>query len=304
MDTITEITLVMDRGKKPDSLWQSIDLLMKDWEERFSVTNPRSEIRALNERTSDTVRVEPQLRDMLQTALSFGKKLNGAFDITILPVKDLWGFGEDSPPDAPLPDPGQIRSALKKVDYRKVRVVGDSVQFMSRDTRIDVGGIAKGYVLREIASLLDKNGVTSYLIAAGGDIVAKGTKSDGKSWRVGIQHPRNQGGITGALDFTNGSIVTSGDYERYRIVNGVRYHHIFDSKTGYSSNKNQSLTIMGPDPVEADILSTGLFGRDAEKIMEYVNADSRLQCLVVDSTGAIHVSDGLRLGKDGEIEKR
>jgi thiamine biosynthesis lipoprotein len=108
---------------------------------------------------------------------------------------------------------------------------------------------------------------------------------------VGIQKPRG-GGVLGAVEIDSGSIVTSGDYERFRIVDGVRYHHIFNSKTGYSCPTNQSVTVWGPDPVEADIMTTGLFCRSASEILEFINARSRLECLVVDSSGQIFISNG------------
>ncbi|MCX7727792.1 MAG: FAD:protein FMN transferase, partial [Chitinispirillaceae bacterium] len=134
--------------------------------------------------------------------------------------------------------------------------------------------------------------IKNYLVVAGGDIVAKGNKPDGKPWLIGIRHPRKADGILATLPFTNGSIVTSGDYERFRIVNGKRYHHIFHSKTGRCCNNNQSVTIAGLDPREVDILSTGLFCLPAKDIVDYVNKRSHLECVVVDSAGTIYISDG------------
>ncbi len=291
MDTITEITLVIKDKKEAQIYWNSIDSLLKDWEERFSVESFGSEVRLLNERKKNAMPLSFQLREMLQFALNYGDTLEGGFDLTVLPLKRLWGFGENSLPEVSLPSEQQIRSALDRVDYRKLKIIGDSIFFSSQQTQIDVGGIAKGFVLREIGKLLNRRGINNYLISAGGDIIVKGKRVDGKPWRIGIQHPRNNG-VLGALELDSGSIVTSGDYERYRIVDGKRYHHIFNTRTGYSSTKNQSLTIYCQDPVEADIMSTGLFSRSAEEILEFINSRPRLECLIVDSCGKVFISRG------------
>jgi thiamine biosynthesis lipoprotein len=291
MDTVTEVTLVLRDKKQAQQCCNSIDSLLKDWEERFSVEGPYSEVRLLNERKINTMPIGPQLKEMLQFALNYGDTLEGGFDLTVLPLKRLWGFGENSQKDSPLPTEKQIQSALEKVDYRKLKIIGDSLFFSSPETQLDVGGVAKGFVLREIGKLLNSYGINNYLISAGGDIIIKGKRADGKPWRVGIQHPRTNG-VLGALELDNGSIVTSGDYERYRIIDGKRYHHIFNPRTGYCATKNQSLTIFCLDPVEADIMSTGLFSINAEEIIEFVNSRPRLECLIVDSCGKVFKSRG------------
>lgn len=291
MDTITEATLVVPNRKIAEKCWNSIDSLLSDWEQRFSVESKNSEVRKLNKRESAIVPVDAQLKEMLITALNYGDSLNGGFDITVLPLKEAWGFAENSSPDSPLPTPEQVAGARKRVDYRNVKVVNDSVQFLSSQTKIDVGGIAKGFVLREIGKILKIYEVDDYLVSAGGDIIVKGKRIDGGSWRVGIQHPRNEG-VVGIVSIDSGVVVTSGDYERFRIIDGKRYHHLFDISTGYCSSKNQSVTIWAQDPVEADVLSTGLFGRSAEEIIQYVNQRSKLECLVVDSIGTVFKSSG------------
>lgn len=292
MDTVTEVTLVLRRGTDLNSVWQSLDSLFKDWDDRFSVTGERSEVRRVNERKSDTVVVGRQLADILQTGLNYGDTLDGSFDITVLPLKELWGFSEDAPPDPSLPSSAQIDSVLRYIDYRKVKMNGDTVIFASPEIRIDVGGIAKGFVLREAGKILDRSDPVGYLIAAGGDILAKGTKKSGDPWVVGIRDPKDREGVIGALEIDSGAIVTSGDYERFRIVNGKRYHHIFDPRTGFSCSRNRSVTVKGSDPVEVDILSTGLFCKDAEEVIGFLNARPGLEGAVVDSAGKVFVSSG------------
>lgn len=292
MDTVTEVTLVVKRGTDVNSIWKSIDSLFADWEVRFSVSGDSSEVRKLNECESDTCVVGKLLGEILRTALRYGDSLNGRFDITVLPLKELWGVAEDSSPDSTVPSPEQVDSVLRYVGYSKIKMRGDTVIFLSPGIRVDAGGIAKGFVLREAAELLDRRGISGYLVAAGGDILARGKKADGSAWVVGIRDPEDRDEILGTVELDSGSIVTSGDYERFRIVNGKRYHHIFNPATGYSCSRNRSLTVRGSDPVEIDILSTGLFCMDPEEIISYFDARSRLEGVVVDSSGKIFVSRG------------
>ena len=292
MDTITEITIRDSKNIDYGKVWTAADSLLKDREERFSITSPGSEVLKLNTRKTDTVHVSKELGDMIATGIRLGDMLNGDFDITILPIKELWGFGEKPSGNSPLPTPEKVRETLKKVDYRKVRIneTHDTVYFSSPDIQIDVGGIAKEYVMQDLGKLLEEFGVTDDIISAGGDIYAKGGHLDGKPWKIGIQHPRNRNSVLAVLELDKRTVLTSGDYERYRIVNGKRYCHIFDAHTGYSAEKNQSVTIGADSPTR--ILSAGLFCRDAKDILAYVNAHKDLQCVVVDSEGKVFVSEG------------
>jgi thiamine biosynthesis lipoprotein len=295
MDTVTEITISAPRTFNPKPVWRAVDSLLSESERRFSVTGEASEVRALNERAAQALPVSFELGEMLRAGLAYGDSLDGAFDITVLPLKEVWGFCEQCGGDGPLPDSGQVREAAVVVDYRNVRVngAGDSVFFETPTARVDVGGIAKGFVLKRLEELLTGMGVKNFLIAAGGDILASGRKRDGTPWRVGVRHPKNGSELIATLPMERGVLVTSGDYERYRIVDGVRYHHIFNPATGYSCNQNQSVTIWADDPIRGDVLSTGLFCRNARDIIGYAQERDGIECIVVDSAGEIHVSSSL-----------
>jgi thiamine biosynthesis lipoprotein len=292
MDTVTEVTLSVQRSYNVKPIWRSIDSLLLDYEKRFSVSSEASEVRALNERALQSLPISSELGEMLKTGLAWGDSLGGAFDITVLPLKVLWGLCEQCGGDEPLPDSGQVSAVVGKVDYKKVRVnaAADSVFFDSPDTRVDAGGIAKGFVLRQLGELLKSRGLENFLIAAGGDIIVSGRKHDNTQWRVGIRHPRQNSELIRTISMTSGAVVTSGDYERFRMIDETRYHHIFDPSAGYPCSENQSLTILADDPVRADILSTGLFCASAEQILEYVRARDDLECVVVDAEGNIYMS--------------
>jgi thiamine biosynthesis lipoprotein len=294
MDTVTEITLSVPNSLDVKPMWRSIDSLLIQYEKRFSTTGEMSEIKTLNERTSTALSISRELGEMLRTGIDYGDSLGGAFDITVLPLKEIWGFCEQCGEDDPLPDSIKIYTTIQHVNYQHVRInnTQDTVFFESPDIRIDVGGIAKGYVLKQLAAFIKNKGIDNFLIAAGGDILASGRKNDGTPWRVGVQHPRNQSELIDTVLMENGVLVTSGDYKRFRIVSEKRYHHIFDPQTGYPCPQNQSLTIRASDPVAADILSTGLFCKPAGQILAFINQRLGFECLIVDSAGEIYRSGG------------
>jgi thiamine biosynthesis lipoprotein len=293
MDTIVTVTLTKESPVSPDSIWPSVDSILKNWEERFSITSEKSEVMKLNKRQSDTQAISRLLGEMISVAKRFSDTLNGDFDFTILPIKEIWGMAENSPDSLPAPTQKQIDSALLMVDYKQVQVNAshDTLFFSNPFVKIDVGGVAKGFALKSVAHFLETKGIQNYLVNGGGDIIGKGKKDNGTFWNIGIQHPRSNDSMLATFPLSQKSVFTSGDYERFRIVDGRRVHHLFNPKTGYSSTNNQSLTIYGPDPLENKFYSTGLFCRSVDSIMTFVNKRSHLQCMIVDSTGTVFVSE-------------
>ncbi len=293
MDTMVAATISAGTKKGAQEAFAAIDSMLADWEQRFSQTHSRSEPLAANQHAGDTVAISPLLGEMLEVSLAYGDTLEGGFDITILPIKELWGFGEQ-PPDSPAaPNQDQIQQALAAVDYRKVHLFeGGKLHVSDSAVRIDIGGVAKGFSLREMARILDARGIENFLLSAGGDIYSRGRREGGGLWRVGIQHPRDRDIILAVLALDSGAVVTSGDYERFWISpDSTRYHHLFNAKTGRPCNQNQSLTIWSPDPIAADILSTGVFCLPPKEVLAFVNARDNLECAGVDSSGAVYTSD-------------
>jgi thiamine biosynthesis lipoprotein len=307
MDTIVEVTLVTTPDRSLDEVWESVDSLLQSWEERFSTVGTESEVQALNTRSESGAAVSSQLCEMIATALDYADTTGGMFDITILPLKEAWGLLETaeapegdsseavSGGDVPHRPSGEdLDNALEHVDYRAVRVGADcdSVHFDTAVLRIDVGGIAKGYAIDLIDSILRDRGFRNYLIAAGGDILGRGRREDGNPWMIGIKHPRRADRLLAKVPLTGGCIFTSGDYERFRIIDGTRYHHILNPQTGYPCRGLQSLTLRAPDAVEADVLCTGLFCWPVDSVLAFVRSRPRLECLAVDSSGTATVSEG------------
>jgi thiamine biosynthesis lipoprotein ApbE len=185
MDTIIEITVVGRDSPDLSRVWASLDSLLRDWEERFSQTHPRSEVLALNQCREPEVPVSEKLAAMLAAGRRYADTVQGIFDFTILPVKELWGLGEQRGPER-IPPAESLARARQKVDYRKITVdrVRNRVHFAEPGQKIDLGGFAKSFAMEEAGAILEKGGYRNYLVVDGGDVLIKGRRADGKPGRI------------------------------------------------------------------------------------------------------------------------
>ena len=199
--------------------------------------------------------VSEELASCIGRGLEYAELSGGKFDITILPLRELWDFESE---DASVPAPEEIEQALAKVDYRKVHVDGTTVTFDDPETQIDLGGIAKGYISAKLKNWLKEQGCTSALINLGGNVSVLGTKPDGSSWNVGIQEPfADRGTVFETVEIDSGCVISSGTYERYFEQDGTLYHHILDPETGCPVITDlQQASVVGEDDVLCDAFST------------------------------------------------
>lgn len=238
--------------------------------------------------------VSDMLCDILQTGLRYSKASKGNFDITIAPVTSLWDFKAEDPK---VPDGKAIKEALKYVDYRKLSIEGNHLGMMQPGQKIDLGGIAKGYIADDLKKYLQEQGVSGATINLGGNVLCIGEKNDGEAFRIGIQQPfadRNEtAAVVGIKDL---SVVSSGIYERYfRTEDGKLYHHIMNPKTGYPfENDLYGVTILSDDSVDGDALSTTCFALGKEKGMEYINSLDDVYALFITSDGKLWYSEGFK----------
>jgi thiamine biosynthesis lipoprotein len=297
MDTIVEITLYKNREAKirDAEMFETIESFLNDWDERFSPQSARSEVLKCNNRENDTVEISNDLYEILEMALFYSQKTDGSFDITVKPLKDFWNVGGE---DDFLPDPRDsaifdtLVEILQDVDFRKISLLDypKRAVFDSPKTQIDLGGIAKGFAIDKLADTLKSYGFFNFIANVGGDVFVSGTKSFDKPIIVGIRHPRRDGMLT-MFEMNDASLVTSGDYERFRIARSkARVHHIFDAKTGFPVTKNISLSIKGERAAVADILATGLFSMSAREIAEKIKEFDGYEFILVDSLQNLLVS--------------
>jgi FAD:protein FMN transferase len=206
------------------------------------------------------VKLSAELFGLIERSIAYSIKYEGLFDITVGPLTNYWGFNSEHPIETE-PDSGKIKTLLGLVDYRYIKLdyKDSSVSFIKKGVEIDLGGIAKGYALDRAVEVMRGKGVNDFLINGGGDLYASGRKADGKRWTVGIKNPRNNENLVNVFEAENTGVCTSGDYERYRIINGVRYHHIFNPKTGFPSGTSRSATVIYNNCENGVVLSKILF---------------------------------------------
>ena len=240
------------------------------------------------------VKVHEDTMYLVQKSLEYGAITGGAFDITIAPIVELWGFYNQV---YKIPSQEEINRALAFVDYRKVVVdrAGGTVFLPEKGMQIDMGGVAKGYAVNQMYELLKNRGVKSALVNFGGSVGALGRRADGKQWVIGIKHPRAEGGdLIGELHVENAFVNSSGDYERYFVRNGTRYCHIFDPATGYQPRSVISTTLVGPDATVADILCKVPFVIGPQKGLEFMKGEPGFQALIVGETGKTYFTPNMK----------
>lgn len=212
--------------------------------------------------TSDTS--SPQVIGLFQQAMSVWQDSEGCFDITVAPLSRAWGFFNKR---YRVPDPPEIRALLEHVGMDKVKKQNDTLVF-PEGMAFDWGGIAKGYGIDLAAKALITMGIENGFVNAGGDLYCWGKNPDREPWKIGVKHPRKKG-FLGVISLSDQGAATTGDYQRYFEVAGVRYHHVFNPKTGYPARGRQSVTVIGPETVLCDALSTALFvSNTPEKVLE------------------------------------
>jgi len=256
--------------------------------------DPEAELYRLNlSAGGGPVRVSKGLAEVLEVALRVAGKSGGAFDPTVLPLLEAYGFNGEK---WRVPGNEEIAKILPRVDYRRIELAGDSVE-IPESFALDLGGVAKGYAVDRALRAMEDAGAEAGLVNIGGDIAAFGERSGGGPWTIGVQHPRAPGELFAVLELENGAVATSGDYERYFVVDGVRYHHILDPKTGRPARGLVSVTVTAPSCVLADAYATAVFVLGPEKGTRLLEADDDLEGLLIfeDEGGLGYtVTDGLR----------
>lgn len=261
----------------------------------LSISSDSGEIKPLNVTGSATLSTETAA--LLQQALSISAETDGAFDCTILPVMELWGFPTQT---YAVPDPQILADTLTKVNYQQVQLqtVTDAEPSVTlpQGVEIDLGGIAKGYASDRVMQIFSDYALTSGIVSLGGNVQTLGTKPDGSPWRVAIQDPNNTEDYVGILQLTNQAAITSGGYQRNFEENGKIYHHIIDPKTGYPADSGLlSVTIVSDSGTRADGLSTALFIMGLEKGSAFWRAHAdTFDAVFITSDNQIYITAGLQ----------
>ncbi len=292
MGTMVEIVVWSDDAGAADKAIQAAFNEIDRLEKLLSEWIPGSQISNINKHgAARPVAVGAEVLTVLQHGLEIGKASTGAFDVSWAAMRGLWKFDKDTPR---LPDKAAVAAAAALVDHRLITVneAARTVRLGKRGMAIGLGAIAKGYAVDRAAALLHARGFKDVLVNGGGDVMARGSKA-GTPWRIGVQHPRaKHGELLAVVALKDESLVTSGDYERFMVIDGQRYHHILNPRTGMPARGAMSVSVIAPTAMDADALSTAAFVMGPKDGLAFLEKRPGVEGLIVDSAGKIHMTSG------------
>ncbi|MCC6807982.1 MAG: FAD:protein FMN transferase [Deltaproteobacteria bacterium] len=287
----TEATLIIDTARCDDAertvrgIYERVTRAMSPWIET-------SDVSRINRGGGKPVVIGDETFSLLERAVLGSRRTDGLFDVTFASLGEVWSFKETVVPR--LPDPSALRARLALVDYRKVTLDAEAKTVSLGDPRVRVSlnGIAKGYAVDAAAAALRASGARDFLLRLGGDLYAAGTRG-ARPWKVAIRDPRALDRTFAELDVRDAAFSTSGDYERFFMSGGKRYHHIIDPRTGYPATASRSVTMLCKDATSAEVLSKAIFiaGHTA---LDRLLADSGCDAVIVDQAGLVHTSRGVQ----------
>jgi FAD:protein FMN transferase len=276
-----------------------IDSILQAFDQSVSIWVPTSIISRIN--NNDTsVEVDPWFRDIFNLSEQISAKTDGAFDITVGPLVNAWGFGFK---DREKLDPHKVDSLKQYVDYKDVKLVGKKIVKDFPQTQFDFNAIAQGYSVDVVAKFLESKGVYNYLVDIGGEVLGHGTKPNGDPWVVGVENPtansEDASTINTKVSLLNQAIATSGSYRKYYEENGIRYSHTIDPKTGYPVTHNLlSVSVLARDCATADGYATAFMVMGVEKSEEFVKNDPDLEAYFIysapDGSYKTYATEGFR----------
>lgn len=269
---------------------RSMDSVMAEMhriDRQLSPYKADSELSLVNDRAADeAVVVSDEMLMLLERSLYYSRISDGAFDISFASVGRFYDYREGRQPDQET-----LESHLPAIDYRAIELNTEakSVRFLHPLLKIDLGGIAKGYAVDRGIEILQRQGIVSAIVTAGGDSKILGDRG-GRPWVLGIRHPRQEQSYAVKIPLFDTALSTSGDYERFFMEEGHRIHHIVNPATGRSASGIQSVSILAPEGIDSDALSTTLFVLGIKKGLALVNSLEGIDAIIIDSEGKLHYS--------------
>lgn len=290
MGSKMDITVVADGQEKADKY---IDLAVEEItriEKLISSWDSNSQTSSINVNAGvKPVKVDLELFELINRSVRLSNITRGAFDISYASMDRLWKYDGSM---TKVPDTKEIEKSISKVGYGGIitNAENSTVLLKLKGMKIGFGAIGKGYAADKAKSILKENGVSAGIINASGDLYAWGKQPDGSDWKVGITNPLNPEKIFSWLPVIDQAVVTSGNYEKYVVFDGVRYSHIIDPRTGYPSTGVLSTTVFAHSAELADALATSLFVMGVNVGLDFINQIEGLECIIVDKNNEIHTS--------------
>lgn len=242
------------------------------------------------------VKVTPELLGLTERALHFSKLTDGAFDISFASMDKIWKYDGSM---TELPSEESVKKSVQKVGYKNILLdkKNSTIFLKLPGMKIGFGSIGKGYAADKTKELMISKGVTAGIINASGDMNTWGKQPDGNEWTIGITNPMNQNKVFATFPLSGNAVVTSGDYEKFVILNGKKYSHIIDPRTGYPARGLASVTVFATSAELANGLSTSIMVMGKDAGLDLINQIPGMSCVIVDEKGQIFYSDAIDIKK-------
>jgi len=284
LGTVVEIQVRdADEQKAEDAITKAF-AEVKRIDDLFTTYNEASPVWKINNSADTIINIDSEIYNLIVLCDSITKLSNGSFDVSLDNLTKVWGFYTDNPQ---LPTKAEIDSALLNSGWQNIILLGENKIIKKGKVGLNFGAIAKGYAVDKAIDVLKKQGIKEALVNAGGEISVIG-----KDWIVGVQHPREINSIIIKIKLDGFTVATSGDYEQYFEVDGKRYHHILDPKTGYPSKGLQSVTIINKSNSIADALATAVFVMGKANGTKLIETLDDTEAMIIDDNGKIFYSSG------------
>jgi FAD:protein FMN transferase len=271
MDTIVDLK-IETKHKNTNEILDNAFKLMEDYENKLSFFKNESLIWKFNNSLIDSLFLDEDLKETLSISKELFNKTEKHYDITIGALSEIWNFDDEI-----IPSNDEIEKAIQVTDFEKLKIKNGYLH-KPAGMKINLGSLAKGYIIDKTVEYLKQQNVISGFVNAGGDMRIFGNK---KSFKIGIQHPRSESSeLIDVIDVENRSVVTSGDYERFFIKDDIHYHHIIDPLTGFPSQNAISVTVIAETALIADAYSTALFLLEPQQAIKLAEKTYRLEAVV------------------------
>ncbi len=284
LGTVVEIQIIDNDEQKAEDAIRKAFAEIKRIDDLFTTYNEQSPVWKINNSSDTLIKVDEEIYNLLVLCDSVTKISDGCFDVTLDNLTKVWGFYTDNPA---LPEKESVLGALDLCGWKNLNLTGDATIIKKKKVGLNFGAIAKGYAVDQAIKIIGNFGIKRALVNAGGEI-----KVIGEDWKIGIQHPRDEREIIAAIKLNNNSVATSGDYEQFFEVDGIRFHHILDPKTGYPARGIQSVTVINESNTFADALATAVFVMGKENGMKLIENLDNTEAMIIDDEGNIFYSKG------------
>lgn len=280
-----------DEAKAKKLIKETFELMTKI-ESKYNSRNEESIVYKLNKNPTVQQKIDSEFYYLITEAIKVSEITKGKFDITIGPIMSLWGF-DDLDIDK-VPSKNEIIKEMSLVSYKDIKLNEKNIVLSKEGQKIDTGSFLKGYAIHKGKEYLESKQIKNAMITAISSIETIGSKPDGKAFKIGIQNPKDIGKLLYTIDLSGKALGVSGDYQTFVEIQGKKYHHIIDATTGYTSEYNSMVLVLGDNAFYCDLYSTSLFTMKPEEILEFLKNHKELEALIIDKNGKEYLSNGIK----------